>query len=139
MFSKSTEYALRACIYIMRHSEDERRLSIDEIANGIGAPAAFTAKILQKLSGEDAIVSSVRGPGGGFYFTARAAKLPLLKILEAMGEEGVLDRCVLGLEKCSSTKPCPMHEDYKEVRQQIQAMFKKKRIGELAKGSLKIV
>lgn len=139
MFSKSTEYALRACIYIMRHSDELNRLGIHEIAEGIGAPAAFTAKILQKLSGDDAILSSVRGPGGGFYFTPKATKTPLNKILQAMGEEEVLDRCILGLDKCSSNKPCPMHEEYKEVRTRIQAMFRKRSLGDVSKGSLKLL
>ena len=137
MFSKSTEYALRACIYIMRHSDETNRLGIPEIAEGIGAPEAFTAKILQKLSGDEAILSSVRGPGGGFYFTPKAAKTPLSKILQAMGEEEALDRCILGLEKCSSSKPCPMHEEYKEVRTRIQAIFRKRSLGDVSKGSLK--
>lgn len=50
MFSKSTEYALRASIFIALKASSQRKVSIQEIAEGIGAPQAFTAKVLQQLT-----------------------------------------------------------------------------------------
>ena len=68
MFSKSTEYALRATIFIARQSSIHKKVNIREIAEGIGAPKYFTAKILQQLSNKNVqIVSSISGPAGGFF------------------------------------------------------------------------
>ncbi len=50
MFSKSTEYALRASIYIAENASYEKKASIQSIANGINAPKPFTAKIMQLLA-----------------------------------------------------------------------------------------
>ena len=99
MFSKSTEYALRATIYIAQKSSEENKLGIEEISNAIDSPQSFTAKILQLLT-RDKIVSSVRGPNGGFYISEKAKKLPARSILQAMGEAEVLEKCLLGFKKC---------------------------------------
>jgi DNA-binding IscR family transcriptional regulator len=50
MFSKSTEYALRATIYIAQRGSVENKLSLQEIAEAIDSPPSFTAKILQSLT-----------------------------------------------------------------------------------------
>ena len=66
MFSKTAEYALRATIFIAQKGTIEQTLGIDEIAKAIGSPQSFTAKILQMLTKDNKIVSSARGPHGGF-------------------------------------------------------------------------
>ena len=132
MFSKATEYALRAVIFIARKGSEDRKLGIDEIARGIGSPRHFTAKILQLLASDIRIVSSVRGPNGGFYITDKSKKLPVRAILIAMKEDEVLGKCVLGLKKCSEVKPCPMHAQYKTIKQQLISLFEDKSIESLA-------
>lgn len=130
MFSKTTEYALRATIYIAQKGNKENKLGIDEIAKAIDSPKPFTAKILQMLT-RDEIVSSTRGPNGGFYFTDKAKKLPAIAILKAVNDDSVLKRCLLGLRECSQKNPCPMHADYKKIRGQLNNLFEKKTIGSL--------
>lgn len=132
MFSKATEYALRAVIHIARKSSTENKLGLVEIAEAIDSPQSFTAKILQKLTIENKIISSVRGPKGGFYITEKGKKLPVRSVLKAMGEDAILGECVLGLNKCSDTKPCPMHHQYKLIKEQMIYLFENKTIGDLA-------
>ncbi|MEI7471204.1 MAG: Rrf2 family transcriptional regulator [Chitinophagaceae bacterium] len=123
MFSKATEYALRATIYIAQKSSADNKLGIEEIASAIGSPKSFTAKILQSLTKNNKIISSVRGPNGGFYISEKAKKLPARAILQAMGEDDVLEKCVLGLKRCSEIQPCPMHAQYKTIKQQLIKLF----------------
>lgn len=132
MFSKATEYALRATIYIAQHSDKENKLGLAEIAKAIDSPPAFTAKILQMLIRDNRIVSSVRGPHGGFFLTEKAKKLPVRSILEAMEEDQILEKCVLGLKQCSETRPCPMHSQYKLIKQELKELFEGKTIQNLA-------
>ena len=132
MFSKATEYALRATIYIAKKSTDDKKISIAEIAAAIDSPQSFTAKILQMLTIDNIVISSVRGPNGGFYLTEKAKKLPVRSILQAMGEDEVLEKCVLGLKRCSEVTPCPMHFQYKTIKQQLIKLFTSKTIQELA-------
>jgi len=132
MFSKATEYALRATIFIAQKGTEEKKLSIDEIAKAIDSPKSFTAKILQALTKENHIISSVRGPNGGFYLTEKSKQLPVRTILKAMGEEEVLEKCVLGLKQCSELQPCPMHDQYKSIRKQLKDLFVSKSIQQFA-------
>jgi Rrf2 family transcriptional regulator, iron-sulfur cluster assembly transcription factor len=132
MFSKTTEYALRSTIFVAKESSMERKLSIEEIAKAIDSPLSFTAKVLQVVTKNNKIVSSIRGPGGGFYMTEAAKKLPVRSILQATGEEYVLTKCVLGLKQCSEVQPCPMHFQYKLIKEQLISLFNSRTIGELA-------
>jgi Rrf2 family protein len=133
MFSKATEYALRATIYIAQKSSEENKLGIDEIAEAINTPKAFTAKILQILCKDNTLVSSVRGPNGGYYISNKAKKLPVFSIVLKMGEKDVIDNCVLGLKKCSEKDPCPMHHQYKKIKADLINLFESKSIEQLAK------
>jgi Rrf2 family protein len=132
MFSKTTEYALRATFYIAQYGTEENKLSLSEIARGINSPKSFTAKTLQVLTAGNRIVSSTRGPNGGFYMTEKSRKLPVRAILEAMQEDDVLEKCVLGLKQCSEANPCPMHSRYKAIKLQLKELFESKTIQSLA-------
>ncbi len=132
MFSKATEYALRATILIAQKASEENKLGLTDIAKGIHSPKSFTAKILQLLTAGNKIVSSARGPNGGFYMKAEAKQLPVRAILEAMEEEEVFGKCVLGLKKCSEAKPCPLHADYQTIKLQLIRLFNTRTIQNLA-------
>lgn len=132
MFSKSTEYALRATIFIAQKGSEEQKVGIEEVSKAIGSPRSFTAKILQALTKDNKIISSVSGPHGGFYITEKNKNLPVCSILEAMGEGELFDKCVLGLEKCSDAKPCPMHSKYKIIKKQLHDLFETATILHLA-------
>lgn len=132
MFSKATEYALRATIYLAQNSSEDKKIGIRSIAIAINSPESFTAKILQLLTKNNKIIRSSPGPNGGFYITEKAKKMPARFILRTMGEEEILEKCVLGLKQCSEEKPCPMHSQYKYIKQQLKELFESKTIQELA-------
>lgn len=132
MFSKTTEYALRATFYIAQKGTKKNKLPIQEIAKAIGSPCPFTAKILQALVKNNSIISSTRGPRGGFFMTDKAKKYPVTSILEAMNEKQTLTKCVLGMPQCSSDNPCPMHLKYFEIKDQLIQMFDHTSIEEVA-------
>ena len=132
MFSKATEYAIRATIFLAQKSSEETKLGIDEISKAIDSPRSFTAKIMQLLTKDNKIVSSVRGPHGGFFLSAKAKKLPVRSVLIVMGEELILEKCVMGLKLCSEVQPCPMHAQYKVIKKELISLFTAKTIQELA-------
>jgi Rrf2 family protein len=133
MFSKATEYALRATIYIAQKSSPEQKLGLVEIAKAIDSPRSFTAKILQMLTKDNKVISSAHGPNGGFYITEKAKKLPVRAVLKAVDEDDVLMKCILGLQECSERKPCPMHDQYKHIKRELIYLFESRTIQDLAK------
>ncbi len=132
MFSKSTEYALRAIIYLAQKSSPDQKIGIMEVADTIGSPKSFTAKILQKLTKDNKLISSVTGPSGGFYLTEQAKKKSLLHVLNLLEDEGIITGCILGLKECSEVNPCPMHSQYKKIKPLLLDMLDHKTIQQLA-------
>ena len=131
MFSKACEYAIRATLYISSNSLDGSTLSMKEIAKEIGSPIYFTAKILQTLS-RHGIISSIKGPNGGFYLKPTARPIHLSTIVQAMDGGDILGACSLGLKKCSDHFPCPIHHDVKAYKDRLSRILKEKTIQQLS-------
>jgi Rrf2 family protein len=131
MFSKACEYALRATIYLAQKSSPAKKLGVEEIAEGIDAPAPFTAKILQQLNRAE-VIQSTKGPHGGFFMTEDLRTQPVWNVLVAFAEDERLTNCVMGLHLCNDKKPCPLHGQFKGIRQQLVDMFRQKNISDLA-------
>ncbi len=120
MFSKSCEYGLRATIYIAEQSSLNQKVGVKDIAKAINSPEAFTGKILQTLA-KNHIVHSVKGPYGGFYIDSSKLKtLYLSEIVYLFDGDKIFNGCALGLEQCSSTSPCPLHDSFIEIRENIK-------------------
>jgi Rrf2 family protein len=129
MFSKTCEYAIRAMIYIAQKSKDGQKIGIKEIAKGIGSPEHFMAKILQELSRKK-LLQSTKGPNGGFYLDSRHLKHSLADIVKAIDGEQLFEGCGLGLENCSEKKPCPLHNEFKVIRERIKSMLQTATVAE---------
>jgi Rrf2 family protein len=114
MLSKAAEYAIRAMVYIRIKNDDGERPGIEEIALNIEAPQAFTAKVLQTLS-KHKLVDSMKGRGGGFFFTEAHRFLNLLDIVEVIEGKSLFTKCGFGLKTCSDDLPCPLHKGYKQL------------------------
>lgn len=131
MLSKSSEYAIRAVVYIMAHASDTERISIEAVCRAIGTPRHFTAKLLQTLS-RKGIISSAKGPNGGFNIDPKAEEISLEKVVEAIDGGNVFSGCILGLSACSEDHPCPLHHQYKGIRAQLRNMLECQSIRQLA-------
>ncbi|AZI34340.1 RrF2 family transcriptional regulator [Kaistella carnis] len=132
MFSKACEYAIKATIYIAQQSHQERRVNVKEVSKAVDAPEAFTAKILQQLCREN-ILESNRGKQGGFIFQVDKQKqIKIYDVVQLIDGDDIFTNCGLGLQKCSSENPCPVHDDFKEVRNGLIAMVQKYSFYDLA-------
>lgn len=139
IFSKTCEYAMRAMFYIAQRSKEGHRCGIKEIAEHIDSPEHFLAKILQKL-GKEGLVQSIKGPNGGFYLDVASLNQPLADIVKVFEGEQIFKGCGMGLSYCSKDNPCPLHNEFKEIRNKITTMLMHTTIGqfndELIKGQL---
>ena len=123
VFSKTCEYAMRAVFFIAHKTTQDRKVGIKEIAQGIDSPEHFLAKILQDLS-RKGIILSAKGPNGGFYMNSSTLKQPLSTIVEAIDGNKIFVGCGLGLTYCSESNPCPIHHEFKKIRNDIINMLK---------------
>ncbi len=119
MFSKSCQYAIRAVVFMATNEEDGKNLGVKEIAATLNVPQQFLAKILQQLA-KQKLISSIKGPNGGFYLNPENKETSILKIIECIDGPLTLNSCVLGLNKCSSKSPCPLHFSFFEYREEMR-------------------
>jgi Rrf2 family protein len=130
MLSLTCQTAIKAVIFIATKSDTNIKVSITEIANNISASTHTVGKLLQVLVKDD-IIKSLKGPSGGFYITSKQREKTLIKIVESIDGDQVFKVCGLGLSKCSSTHPCPIHNDFKNVRDLFQSICINKTIQDL--------
>jgi len=109
MLSNSSKYAMKAVIYLGLHSSPDTKILAKDISEPINVPQAYLSKLLQQLSRRQ-IVSSQKGPGGGFYLTDENREVPLIKIIEIIDGDRRLNSCLLSLDACDADHPCPLHE-----------------------------
>lgn len=131
MFSKACEYGIRAVIYIWSQNDKGKKLGIKDICKEIDAPEFFTAKILQSLA-KQGIISSAKGPNGGFYVEKAQENLTLMDLVIAIDGDQLFTGCGLGLRQCSEETPCPIHSDFKVIREGLSQMLKNKKLVDLA-------
>jgi len=131
MFSKACEYGIRAVIYIWSQNENGKKLGIKDICREIDAPEFFTAKILQSLA-KQGIISSAKGPNGGFFIEKEQEDLALIDLVTAIDGNQIFEGCGLGLKVCSEMNPCPIHYQFKSIRDQLKTMLVGTSIKDLA-------
>lgn len=130
MFSNTPKYAIKACLFLAVNSSEVNKLVIKDIAEPINVPSAYIAKILQALSKKD-IISSTRGPKGGFYLTKNQFQTNVMQIIEAVDGEERLNSCLLSLEKCNSDNPCSLHHLVFEEKNKINERLKRTTLEDL--------
>ncbi len=130
MLSLTCKTAIKAVIYLASKFETGEKSGIKEIAEYIDASEHTVGKLLQTLVKENVILSS-KGPTGGFYIDDKQKNQPIIRIVIAIDGIDVFNQCGLGLSKCSSTHPCPIHDDYKAVRDLFESVCQNKRLSEL--------
>lgn len=131
MFKKETEYALRALVYICEQNQAKRRPGMTEIAEEISAPQPYAAKILQRLV-KSGLLSSQKGKGGGFFFANDQGNTVLKDVILITEGSKIFTDCGFGLGKCNDENPCPIHDQYLKVREQLEEIFSKNTIRDLA-------
>src|SRR6478672_5120542 len=130
MLSLTCKTAIKAVIYLASKFDSGEKSGIKEIAEFIDASEHTVGKMLQTLVREE-VINSTKGPNGGFYITPKQKKQPIISIIEAIDGKEVFNQCGLGLSKCSSTHPCPIHDDYKVIRDLFQKLCREKKISDL--------
>lgn len=132
MLTNSSKYAIRAVLYLANNASEANKIGSKKIANQLKIPAPFLAKTLQELTKKD-IISSVKGPHGGFYLTKENEKNSLFDIIDCVDDAEKFNQCYLGQTECSDVKPCVIHHLYVPFKNKLLQKLKNKTILEMAK------
>lgn len=122
MLSNTCKTAIKAVIFLASRANREEKVGVKEVAQNINASEHTVSKILQNLV-KQKIINSIKGPTGGFFINEIQRQQPIINIVNTIDGRDVFTECGLGLSQCSSTHPCPIHNDYKKGREIIQTIF----------------
>ena len=131
-FSKSYGYAIRGTLYIAMMNTRNEKIGLNEIAAKLSIPKHFLAKIMKRVV-KAGILSSVKGPSGGFYVNKNTNSTTLLTLLEITDGLEEFDVCMLQLRKCNNSNPCPLHNRFQSHKTGMLQLLKSTTVGDLLK------
>lgn len=131
MFSTSCHYGLQAMLYLALHYKEGENIDLNTIADELNIPKHFLSKILQVLV-KNKLLNSMKGPTGGFRLVKKPEQINLIDIIEAIDGLDIFNQCGIGFKNCDDEHPCPIHNEYKPVRNRIQFLFESKTLEDLA-------
>ena len=129
MLSNACQYAIRGILYLGIHSHKNNKIGVKEIAEALETPQPFLAKLLQKLA-KNNLVSSVKGPNGGFYLSKENNKKTIWDIILCIDGSSKFDACFMGLSTCGDENPCPVHFTVSPFKKKLLQDFQEKTIGQ---------
>jgi Rrf2 family protein len=131
MFSQTTEYALRAAVWLASRADSAQ--TTEQIACGTHVPAGYLSKVLQTL-GKAGVVQSQRGLGGGFTLTRPPTETTVLEIINAIEPLRRIRECPLSLEP-HGTELCPLHARIDGAVALLEEHFRDCTIADLCSGT----
>ncbi|CAN5733285.1 hypothetical protein BH23GEM9_BH23GEM9_20600 [soil metagenome] len=139
LLSHTAEYALRAILYIAQHETETELVRSDVVSEALDVPRNYLSKILHTL-GRERILLSTRGPTGGFRLARDPDEISLLQVVQPFHDFGAPRSCILGRPRCSDRNPCPAHNRWKGISEQVGDFFRNTTLGDLLRepGSLTI-
>lgn len=130
MLSNACKYAIRSLLYLAIHSDETKKIGAKKIAEELETPQPFLAKLLRQLATAK-LVSSTKGPNGGFFLDKKNRKKSVWDIIKSIDGTDKFDQCFLGLSKCDDKNPCPVHATVSPFKQKLLRDFRDKTIDHL--------
>ncbi len=125
--SSTAQQAINAVLCIAAARGEPVR--VHEIAAATGAPRNYLSKVLHALA-RAGVLSSERGPRGGFRLASPMERLTLATVTEPFERPGQR-RCLLGRPTCSDATACPAHRRWSKVASGVDDYFRTTTIARL--------
>ncbi len=131
MLSNACQYAIRSILYLAMYSDENKKIGAKIVSKELETPQPFLAKLLQQLA-KSKLVSSIKGPNGGFYLTKKDRNNSIWDIIVCIDGTAKFDSCFMGLASCNEDAPCPVHFTVVQFKDKLLKDFKEKTIDEFA-------
>ena len=126
--TRKVEYALIALRHLQKNGGGQL-CSAKTLSSEYGIPQELLAKILQKLSKEN-IILSVKGPKGGYKISKDPNTINMTKFFEIMeGPMGIVD-CYFD-SNCEQLNGCTIREPINRINNSIRTMFDKMTLADI--------
>ena len=119
-------------IYLAINSGNTSKTGIKKISSELDIPAPFLAKILQVMA-KHKLLSSSKGPNGGFSLGKSADRIKLYEIVTVIDGSDIFDKCLISTRTCHEENiPCPLHKQYEPIRNELKLLFINQDLNSLA-------
>ncbi|MCO6465482.1 MAG: Rrf2 family transcriptional regulator [Bradyrhizobiaceae bacterium] len=131
ILSKSCIYGIQALIAVAAEGGTEY-VPIHKLAERLDISFHFLTKVLQEFT-HAGILNSYRGPRGGVALAKPAATITMYDMVATIDGTEIFTECMLGLPGCGIAPPCPAHEQWQVLRNQLSALAKSLTLDDLAR------
>jgi Rrf2 family protein len=122
ILSQACNYGILSMLFIAKESKPGEYISIRTISNELNISFAFLTKILQILT-QHGMLHSVRGAKGGVALAKSATEISMYDVIKAIDGDSMFRECILGLPGCGEQKPCPLHNEWATIREDLKGAF----------------
>jgi len=131
MFTESVKYAIQTMMHLAVNQNDF--FLINTIAEDYDIPKFYLSKLVQSLSNYH-LVRSKPGRNGGIKLNKPSEEIKIIDIIYAIeGPPPEKEMCIFGIDICSDSVPCPVHEKWKPMKKKLHNEFMEKDLASLAK------
>ena len=121
ILSKSCIYGLRASVYLASKKKDDF-ITIKNLSDDLNISFHFLTKVLQQLTKAE-ILESYKGPNGGVKLAKPAHSVTFLDVVLSIDGKYMLSECILGLPVCGELNPCPLHDEWHQLKENLRSMM----------------
>ena len=134
------EYGLR-CLLQLAHVDEEKGLTVKEIALREGLSPAYVEKLL-RLLGKGGLIHSVRGVKGGYLLSKKPHEISLGAVVRALGNvpttREICDRFTGNRTQCIHIDNCCIRAAWETLTVAIHAFLDRTLLSDLAGGETKV-
>ncbi|MCP4129369.1 MAG: Fe-S cluster assembly transcriptional regulator IscR [Gammaproteobacteria bacterium] len=109
-------YAVTAILDLALH-RGAGPITLADIAQRQGISLSYLEQLFARLRRRN-LVSSVRGPGGGYMLSRGADEISIAEVITAVDENVDTTRCG-GAQNCQDNGPCLTHELWRDLSERI--------------------
>lgn len=115
-------YAVTAMLDLALHAQ-KGPVSLADISERQGISISYLEQLFAKLRKND-LVSSVRGPGGGYRLSRDGNQIFVAQIIDAVDEKMDATRC-MGKGNCQDGETCLTHDLWQDLSDQLHHFLSK--------------
>jgi Rrf2 family protein len=119
--SRQGDHAVRAMVWLAGQPTEGRRKAA-EIAEAVGIPPAFAARVLAQLN-RAGLLDARAGSVGGYALARPAASISLLEVIEAAEGPLLARGCILRDQPCGTDGYCVLHEAWQASQNALRAVL----------------
>lgn len=121
-------YAVTAMLDLALH-DGEGPVSLAQISQRQGISLAYLEQLFARLR-RRGLVSSTRGPGGGYALGRAPSEIPVAEVITAVDESVDTTRCG-GMGNCQNDQRCLTHDLWSDLSRQIRDFLTGITLGQL--------